>query len=131
MDLLHNNITKFFEEKLSDLECEEETRSYIIGIYSKFKIDNDLSKNSITLLYADAKYSQDFVIFQKLGDYIFFSQTITPGYLKHASKEYYNTIAKLSYYSCYRLTNRKLNVYKNIGDNFEHLENQVKIKLHD
>ena len=127
----HNNITKFFEEKLSDLDCEEDTRSYIIGIYTKFKIadNNDLSNQSVTLLYAQAKYSQDFVIFQKIGDWIFFSQTITPNYLKYASSDYYDTIGKLSYYSCYRLTNKKWTVYKNISDNFEYLKDNVKIKL--
>jgi hypothetical protein len=125
-----NNIIKFFEEKLRDIKCQDDTRAYIAGIYGKYKSsDLDLSKDSITLLYSQARLKQDFLIYQNLGDWLFFINTIAPTHLRYASKEYYDTIAQLSYYSCYRLMNKKWKLFEELSNNLISLEEQVKNKL--
>lgn len=130
MDMIHKNITKFFEEILNDLECHQDTRAYIISIYGKYKnADFDLSKDSVTLLFSQARLKQDFLTYQNLGDWIFFANTIAPNHLKFASKEYYDTIARLSYYSCYKLINKQWKLFEELSDNFITLESQVKNKL--
>jgi hypothetical protein len=127
MDIVHKNITKFFEELLLDLECQRDTKAYIISIYGKYKSSEfDLSKDSVTLLFAQARDKQDFLTYQNLGDWIFFSNTLAPSHLKFASKDYYDTIARLSYYSCYKLINKQWKLYEEMSDNFIYLNNKVK-----
>jgi hypothetical protein len=130
MDTLHRNITNFFEELLNDLQCQRDTKAYIVSIYGKYKsAEFDLSKDSVTLLFAQARNKQDFLAYQNLGDWIFFANTIAPNHLRHASKDYYDTIARLSYYSCYRIINRQWKLFEELSDNFLVLESQVKNKL--
>lgn len=130
MNYVQKNITDFFNELLVDLQCQHDTKSYIIGIYGKYRsADFDLSQDSLTLLFAQARQKQDFLIYQNLGDWIFFSNTFAPKHLHNASKEYYDTIARSSYYSCYKLINKQWKLFEELSDNFIVLENQVRKKL--
>jgi len=130
MDIAHKNITNLFEELLTDLECHRDTKAYIISIYGKYKSAQfDLSKDSVTILFAQARNNQDFLTYQNLGDWIFFANTLAPSHLHHASKDYYDTIARLSYYSCYKLIDRQWKLFEELADDFNTLESQVKNKL--
>lgn len=130
MSIENRNITIFFEELLTDIECQYDTKAYIVSIYGKYKsAEFDLSKDSITLRFAQARNKQDFLTYQNLGDWIFFANTIAPTHLQYASKEYYDTIARLSYYSCYKLINKQWKLFEELSDNFINLEWQVKKKL--
>lgn len=130
MDTLHRNVHSFFEELLEDLDCQRDTKAYIVGIYGKYrKADTDLSKDSITILFSQARDKQDFFSYQNLGDWIFFSNTLAPCHLRFGSKDYYDTIARLSYYACYRLIKRQWKVFEELSDNFLILESRVKEKL--
>lgn len=121
------NLDTFFNELFQELKCREETRAYITSLFTKFKkSDDDLSDESITIFYFDARQNQDFVKFQKLGDWILFSNTIADEHLKNASKEYYDNIARLSYYSCFKLINKKWALFEELADNYNHIEYQVK-----
>jgi hypothetical protein len=127
MDGLYKNINGFFDEILIDLNCQRDTKAYIVSIYGKYKTaEFDLSKDSVTLLFAQARSKQDFLTYQNLGDWIFFANTIAPAHLKGASKDYYDTVARLSYYSCYRLINREWKLFEELADNFIVLEERVK-----
>jgi hypothetical protein len=130
MDTFHKSLTSFFDEILDDIGCQRDTRAYIVSIYEKYKTTEfDLSKDSITLLFAQGRDKQDFLTYQKLGDYIFFANTLIPTHLVGADKNYYDTIARLSYYSCYRLLNRQWKLFQELADNFPILEQEVKYKL--
>jgi hypothetical protein len=130
MNIVYGNITSFFEEALNDLDCNRDTKAYIVSIYGKYKTaEFDLSKDSVTILFAQARSNQDFLTYQNLGDWIFFANTLAPNHLRFASKDYYDTVARLSYYSCYKLINRQWKLFEELSDNFNVLENQVKRKL--
>jgi hypothetical protein len=130
MDILYKNINSFFDDLLADLECQGDTKAYIVSIFGKYKnTDFDLSKNSITSLFAQARNKQDFLTYQTLGDWLFFSNTIAPQHLHHASKDYYDTVARLSYYACYKLINRQWKLFEELADRLPILENQVKALL--
>lgn len=130
MDIVNLNITNFFDELLSDLECHRDTRAYIISIYARYKsAEFDLSKDSVTILFAQARNNRDFSTYQNLGDWIFFANTLAPSHLRFASKDYYDTVARLSYYSCYKIINNQWKLFEELADNFSTLENQVKQKL--
>lgn len=124
------NLTNFFTETLRELPCNEETKAYLISLFSKYKgADFDLSKDNLTLLFAQAKFNQDFFIYQNIADWIFFAKTMHPKHLHRASEDYYYNIGRLSYYSCYRLINRKWKLYEELSDNFVMLEKQVQLLL--
>ena len=130
MDTIHRNISSFFDELLVDLKCQRDTKAYIVSIYGKYKsAEFDLSKDSVTLRFAQARSKQDFLTYQNLGDWIFFANTIAPQHLKFASKDYYDTVARLSYYSCYKLINREWKLFEELADDFLVLEEQVKKRL--
>lgn len=117
------NLNNFFNEVFDDLECHPDTKAYIVSIFTKFKASNfDLSKDSVTLTYAQAKYNRDFFVFQNLGDWIFFTKAFAPQHLNHASEEYYQSIGRLSYYSCYQLINKQWKLFEELSDNFIQLE---------
>jgi len=130
MDIIQSDIVKFFEEKLEDLQCQYETRSYIISIYGKYRFsDFDLSQDSITLLFSQARFKQDFLIYQNIGDWLFFIKSMAPQHLNNASEEYYDTIARLSYSACYKLINRQWRLFEELSDNYQFLQEQIKNKL--
>ena len=130
MDTSHKNITSFFEELLIDLQCQRDTKAYIISIYGKYKsAEFDLSKDSVTLMFAQARSKHDFLSYQNLGDWIFFANTIAPQHLQSATKDYYDTVARLSYYSCYKLINGQWKLFEELADDFLTLEEQVKNRL--
>ncbi len=128
--MTRRKIGSFFDELLIDLECQNDTKAYIVSIYEKFvTTEFDLSKDSVTLRFAQARSKQDFLTYQNLGDWIFFANTIAPRHLQFASKEYYDTIARLSYYSCYKLINRQWTLFEELADDFLLLEEQVKARI--
>lgn len=124
-------IENYFDEVLQTLPCENATKAYIVSIYAKYRsAEHDLSKDSLTLLFAQAKEKQDFISFQDIGDWIFFSNTIVPNHLNNASPDYYHTLGKISYYSCYRLIQKQWKLFEELSDNFVVLENETKKLLH-
>jgi len=130
MDILYKNISSFFDELLSDLNCQEDTKSYIISIYGRYKTaDFDLSQDSLTLLFSQARNKRDFLLYQNIADWIFYTRTLAPQFLKYASQDYYETIARLSYYSCYKLTKNQWKCYEQLADEFLSLEEQVKKRI--
>jgi hypothetical protein len=130
MDIFYKNINIFFDEILTDLKCQNDTRAYIVSIYGKYRTTEfDLSKDNITYLFAQARTKQDFLTYQNIGDWISISNTIFPKHLKFASKDYYDTLARLSYYSCYKLINCQWKLFEELADDFLILEEQVKKRL--
>lgn len=114
-------ISDYFENILKNINCERITKSYIIGIFEKYQNSElDLSKSNITLLYAQGVFKRDFYIFQNLGDWLFFTKSMYPEFLKNASEDYYNNIAQLSYYNCYKIVNT-WKVYDQLSEEFPRL----------
>lgn len=132
METQFKSLNNFFDEVLFELKCNSETKAYIVSIFSKYKAaDFDLSKDSVTMTFAQARNKQDFLTFQTLGDWIFFSKTFAPDHLNNASEDYYRTIGRMSYDSCYKLINRKWKIFEELSDNFIVLEKQTRKLLHN
>lgn len=123
------DLNQYFADLLQDISCQDTTRAYLINLYATFKSNHcDLSQQNISLMFLQAKQYNDFANFQKIGDWVLFAQTIMPKHLHPAN--YYQDIARLSYYSCYHLINRQWLVYNELADNFLLLERQAIEKLH-
>ncbi len=113
------NLEKFFVEKTISLNTQEPTKAYIVNVFKTTnKERSDYSKESLTIVYARAKFEHKFELFQNLGDWILFAQTLFPSHLNGASTEYYTALAQSSYYKCYRLMNRKWIIFEELADNF-------------
>lgn len=127
---LQETVADFFEKRLGDLHCQYDTRAYIVGILGKYQSAKfDLSKESLTLYFAEARQHHNFAKYQACGDWVFYCRVVMPEHLRHASPEYYDTMARLSYYACYRLLNRQWKSFEELADNFIPLEHEVSRKL--
>lgn len=126
MLVICNNLQNFIRNRLENVNCEENTKAYIVSIFDRFKKqDIDYSKESITILYGSAMSERDFEKFQNIGDWIFFCKTIHPKYEINLS-DYYSNIAKFSYYSCFKILNKKWLVYENLADDFNYLTKETR-----
>ena len=128
MDLSFTNLNDFFAVALQDLHCTEKTKSYLINLYSSYqKPTYDLSQENITLVFLEGRSTGDFHLLQQCADWIFFVQSMMPGHL--SSDDYYRDIGRLSYYTCYKLINRKWLIFEELSDRFEALEKEASQKL--
>jgi hypothetical protein len=119
MNRIHyTNLNTYFLEKLNSLNCNPTTKAYIVSIFSDLSPTNDLSTESITILYSKAQSKHDFDAYQRLANWIFLCNSLYPEHLNNASLDYYHTIGKLSYYSCYRLLNRQWVLFEQLADQF-------------
>jgi hypothetical protein len=123
---MESSVVNYFESILKNLNCENDTKNYIIGVFSK---PIDLSQDSITKLFIKAREEQNFVLYQKIGDWIIFYNALNC--LKHSFKDYYDDIGRLSYYSCYKLINKKWKLYQELADNLIQLESEIANNLSD
>lgn len=123
------SLNDYFQVELQKLECEDELRAYIVSIFSKYRsASTDLSKHSVTVEYSLAKFERDFSKFQNIGDWIFFTNTLYPESLSHASKSYYHSVGQMSYYSCYTIV-RNWKLYEQLADRFVDLSSSSRAIL--
>jgi hypothetical protein len=130
MDLTSRSIPAFFQDLLTDLPCQPDTRAYIVSIFGKYKSAEQVpSQDSLTVWFCQARERQNFDEYQKIGDWIFWLNSLAPQHLQSASKDYYHALAQTSYYTCYRLLNKQWKLYEEMADRLVILEEQVKHKL--
>ena len=111
-------LDDWFVSKLQGLEYKPETIAYVAGVLKTLAhpSSNDaFEQRSIVLAYADARLSGDFIKFQRIGDYVLWAETIIPESIA-LDREVVVTIGKLSYYTCYRLTQRSWPVYVELAE---------------
>ena len=131
MVLVTNNLYKEFEAITQALKVSNEaTRAYIFNIFASYMRSsaNDLSTESLTLKYAEAKQEYSFEKFQSLGDWIFFTRSLFPTSLKNASLDYYDAIAQNSYYRCYKILDRKWILFEELADEFPNFVETISVE---
>ena len=126
------SIGSFFEEKFQSLSCRDDTKAYIVNTFKRYRLaDQDLSRQSITLLFSAARQHQNFAEFQNIGDWLFVAETMFPASLAGASIEYYQTLARISYYTCFNLLNRKWVLYQELADCYPEIVAETKCRMLD
>lgn len=124
--ILAKELNVLFENKIKTLNTSfEETKAYIQGVYIEYVNKNNIlsQKDSITLKYIEAN---QFVEFQELADWILFVRTTYPKSLR-STPNYYDSIAKSSYYKCHMLMNKKWLVFEELSDRFSDLVEAIVI----
>lgn len=120
MDLsITGSLHEFFMPRIHALQCHETTKSYIVSVLSAPERLKNLSGQSITLCFAEAKSRSEFASFQNLGDWILFAESVYPASLTDVEPEYYFTIAQMVYYNCFKITRRQLSMYEELADQFQ------------
>jgi hypothetical protein len=116
------SIASFFEEGLKELNCSDDTRAYVVGVFAGFRTsEGDLSNHSITLLFAEAREKHSVLAYQRLADWVFWASVMAREHLNSASFDYYQSVGQLSYYSCYQLMQRQWKLYERMADEFPYL----------
>ncbi len=124
MEILQiNNLSTHFSHKIDNLLVSKQTtKPYIVGTLSQCKMEHfDYSKESITLVFAKAKFQPNFEKFQKLADWLLITKSLFPEALHDASSDYYNAVAQSSYAACYRLMNKQWDVFEELADCFPYI----------
>lgn len=128
MDIeIFSNIQTYFIPKVEKLECQEYTKAYLISTLSNINKIPDLSNQSLTIAYAEARARQSFIKYQNIGDYLLFIKTYAPEHLNATTQEYYITLAQISYFTCFKMTYRKLSIYEELADRFKYIVEKLKI----
>lgn len=129
--LIKENLIDVFSREVEKIKCEDLTRAYIVSILGKYKTsETDFSKYSLTTLYQKASEDGNFIVFQNIGDWIFFCHSLFPEFVKYYN-DYSVELARLSYDRCYRLINRQLKVYQNMSDDFKYLTSTTRKIIHN
>ena len=121
---IFSSTQDYFIPKVEKLCCQEPTKAYIVSTLSK---PPDLSAQSITVAFAEAKSRQEFIKYQNIGDFLLFIETFYPEYLKNASPEYFIAVAQVSYLACFKMTHRKISIYEELADRFKEIVKKLKI----
>ena len=111
------NLNTWISERLISLKCSDETKAYVISVYSQFKninYDNDFSKNSIVISYYDALKSGNFELYQRLGDWSLYTMTMHPEHIAH-NKETVRMVGKNSYDACFKLLNKEWELFEELS----------------
>ena len=100
-------LIEFLDDAIKLPNCEEKTKSYIVSIFASVSAEKDFSNESLTFVLKEANDSMSFKSFKELGDWLFFTKSMFPDSLKGAEPNYYDNIARTSYYQCFALLNKK------------------------
>ena len=130
MGVYHNIIWDFFDDKIS-LSCREETQTYITRIFSDITPQDDLSTQSLTLIYNQAIQNYEFETFRMIGDWLFFTKTLFPKSLNGASPQYYSSLARTSYDRCHRILKKQWVLYEELADQFDALTKECRTSITD
>lgn len=115
-----------FDKQIEVLECKPATKAYIGGIFTEFLSAEHIPKNnSLTIVYAEAKFNYDFEKFRTLADWIFFVKTLYPDHLSSAEPTYYNALAQSSYYKCHIIMNKKWPLFEEMADRFSYFVGEI------
>jgi hypothetical protein len=124
-------LREFFTTQIESLpNCRQSTKSYIISVFSQPKMEQyNYSNESITLLYAAAKFEPNFQKFQSLGDWLLVAKSLFPASLSEATPEYYDAIAQNCYYKCYTLINKEWPIFEELADTFPSVVRDLQKKM--
>jgi hypothetical protein len=130
--IAEESISKVFEGLFSDLPCQEPTRAYVISVFSQVDHSKALcqSDQSLIILFSQARESHNFSAFQELGDRIFFLNSFFQEHLlKFGSREFFDALAQTSYWECFKLINRKWELFRELAENLPIIEDEVKLRV--
>ena len=121
--IIVNDLNSWLNETLAPLACSREAVAYIVDVLANKHI---VQKGSIVLAFAEAKTTGKFVSYQEIGDWsLFLHSTFKPTH-----DDVQVTLARLSYYACYRMLRKEWKLYEELADQFPAYTEQIRHTLH-
>jgi hypothetical protein len=121
-------LEDWFGKSLESVEASPDARAYLVSLFASMKsAEDDLSKKSIVLTYAEARDRGDFAGFQRLGDWVLWSMSFAPHSM--AVPDLALDFGRLSYYACWRLTRKEWRVYEELADDLPRLSRNIRRNL--
>lgn len=130
MDIVRG-LDAWFLERLTGLQYRPETIAYIAGVLKTLGHpgpEDDMSGRSIVLAYLDAVERGDFVAFQRIGDWVLWSDVVLPGSIKH-SREIVHAVGQRSYRSCHRILQGQWALYEELANDLPQIVLHVRSRL--
>ncbi len=119
-------LDDWFRQRFEALHVSHEARAYLTSLFATQmrSCDGDMSRSSIVLSYATARLKGDFVSFQRIGDWVTWGLSTVPQSFE--AKEVVVDLGRLSYYACWRLTNREWKVFEEMADTLPLLSERIR-----
>ena len=107
------------------LGVRRDTASYIEGVFlSNIRMQsNFLGNSSIVLAYSKAKTTCNFDLYQSIGDWALWSNSM---FSNLEYQDVYKTLGRLSYYSCYSLLRKEWILYEELADDLPRIIERLK-----
>lgn len=107
---------------LEHVDATSETKAYLSSLFlERMRNASDpISGRSIVVSYFEARLRGDFVSFKNVGDHVTWMATMFPENLS----EHYDvslSVARSSYYSCWRLLHKKWSLYEELGNDLQRI----------
>ena len=118
-----NDLKQWIDCALDDVKSSKEAKSYIANVLSQ----HSLNDCSLVLKFCDAKASGKFHLFQEIGDYVLFVNSL----FATQHRDVHLTLARLSYYSCYRILQKQWPLYEELADQLPAYTKQIKNALYE
>lgn len=105
------DIDGLFFERLASIPASEQARAYVAGVFSRFAVtvQDDMSKCSVVVAYADATFTGSFDKHRRIGDWALWSNTFS------VPDEVTRVLGQRSYEACYRILRGQWVVYEELA----------------
>lgn len=122
-------LDTFLHEKLIELPYQDELKAYIISVCKQHMfVENDLSNQSMTLMFIDACQRNEFSTFQSIADWSFWIAVFKHEFFKKHSIVY-NELARASYMQCHFILKKKWPIFEQLATDFPKITGQTRTKL--
>lgn len=113
---------------LQGLKFSADAVAYVTGVLANNSPTVIVPRSSVVLAFCEARRTGDFARYQRLGDETLFVSSVFPeAIVEH--RDLIVSLGSLSYYACYRLTQRQWTVYEELADQLPLVARAVKRRL--
>jgi hypothetical protein len=124
-------LESWFADQLQDLNCSPETLAYVVGVLKALgqpKAGEDMSKQSVIMAYQAASMSGEFAGFQKLGDWVLWTDVVCPDFVD-VNRQVFESFGQLSYLSCHKILRGQWHVFEELANELPSIASRVRRKL--
>ena len=130
MDIVES-LDVWITSRLTGLQCTPETTAYVAGVLKALcrPVGDDVfAKRSIVLAFAEARLTGDFVAYQRIGDWVLWTDVVLPTSIER-DREVVESIGRASYYSCFKILRGQWRVYEELADELPTIAAKVRARI--
>lgn len=118
-----DDLNAWLNDALCEINCSSAAKSYIVNVLSK----PTLHDCSMVIKFHNARTTGRFHLFQEIGDETLFVCSL----FETKNKDVELTMARLSYYACYRIMQKKWPLYEELADQLPSYTRQIGSAFHE